>query len=445
MSRYFGTDGIRGIANKELTPELSYRTARALAVVLKDEPSKEILIGKDTRKSGAMLEAAISSGLMSVGFSVKHLGVIPTPGVAYLTKKTKSAAGIVISASHNPGEYNGIKIFNRNGFKLTDEEEIKIESLIERGVPDRPAGYDIGTDFDYEQGIFEYGEFLKEFAENSLSGMRVAIDAGCGALGMLAPYVLRSLGAEVYSVNTVSDGMDINFGTGSTNPSIISELTKQKKADIGLSFDGDGDRVIAVDENGDIIDGDRILAICAISLLEEGKLKKNTLVGTVMTNLGLELYLRERGVKVSRTKVGDRYILEEMLYHGYNFGGEPSGHIIFLDANTTGDGLQTGLFLLKVMKEKKLPLSQLGFSFSKVPQVLVNAKVRNERKTSYLEVEEIRNAIEEIEKRFDGRGRVVIRPSGTEPLVRVMIEADTGEDLQGIAEKLAKLMEEKIG
>lgn len=443
MGKYFGTDGIRGIANEFLTPELAYRTARALGEILGEK--KQIAIGKDTRKSGDMLESAITSGLLSMGCNVNLLGIIPTPGVAYITREFANTAGIMISASHNPGEYNGIKIFDKNGFKLTDEEEERIEELIDTEINFRPIGYGVGIARYDEGAVHRYINSLKTLVSGNLERMKVAIDSGNGAMGMVAPQIFRELGAKVYEINSDYDGMNINLGTGSTNPKVISEFTINNNCDIGLSFDGDGDRLIAVDEKGEIIDGDRIIAIIGEYLYERDLLKKNTVVATVMSNFGLESHLKKMGIDLIRTKVGDRYILEEMLKSGYNFGGEQSGHIIYLDKNTTGDGLQAGLMLIDIMQSHDKKLSELAREMPIVPQVLVNARVKNENKEIYLEIDEIREKISLIEKQFHGKGRVLIRHSGTEPLVRVMIESDTNDDLQGIALELSKLIENKLG
>lgn len=447
MGKYFGTDGIRGVANLELTAELAYKAGRALGFSLKEKEAPKVFVGRDTRRSGTLLEDAFSAGLQTMGVDVWSLGILPTPGVAYLTRMHRASAGVVISASHNPGEYNGIKIFSTDGFKLTDEEEELLERRMDDGVDIHLNGIGefvgVRTHASDVQG--EYLEHLLRLFRTDLSGYKVALDCGSGALYELAPTLFRKLGADVVAVNTDFDGMDINKGTGSTNPEVISKLVLDSGADVGFSFDGDGDRVISVDELGKVMDGDHYLAACGSHLYRESKLNGGAVVGTVMTNMGLDLFFRDLNIEVKKTKVGDRYILEEMRKNGFNFGGEQSGHIIFLDHNTTGDGLAAAAYLMKVMKETGDKMSALNGLMSNVPQVLVNARVKNENKKKFAENEEIAFEIDKIEKKFNGRGRVVIRPSGTEPLVRIMIEANTDEDIYGIATELSKFIEERLG
>ncbi len=447
MSKLFGTDGIRGIANIDLTPELAFKVGRAGAYILSKGNSGKILVGKDTRRSGDMLEAALIAGITSIGLDVVSLGVIPTPAVAYLTRKYEALAGVVISASHNPGEYNGIKFFNNEGLKLPDAVEDEIEDIINNieKLELRSIGLEVGTLFNNNKGSQDYKEYLKTATNIDLTGFRVAMDCGHGALYKIGPELIRELNGEVIVVNNEPDGMNINKKCGSTNPSIIQKLVLDEKADIGISFDGDGDRIIAVDEKGVILDGDHMLAICGTYLKQIGKLKNNMVVGTSMTNMGLDIYLRENGMDIVKTDVGDRYVLEEMLKSDYVLGGEQSGHIIFLDYNTTGDGLATGIHLLEVMKSSKKSLSQLNSIMTNYPQILLNAKVDNSLKYKYMENEEIRIEIERIEKVFHGEGRVVIRPSGTEPLVRVMIEGKEQDEIRKIAEELVMFIEERIG
>lgn len=447
MGKLFGTDGIRGIANKDLTPELALSVGRAMSFVLGKERKGAIVIGKDTRYSGDMLESALEAGIVSMGIDVIKLGVIPTPAIAYLTRKYKALAGIVISASHNPGEYNGIKIFNEKGLKLTDKVEAEIESIILNNIDikNRPIGDNIGNITCSKTGPEEYMEYLEEIVDLDLSGIKIAMDCGNGALYEIGPEMIERLNGEVIAINTDPDGMNINDNCGSTNMNMVQELVKREKADIGISFDGDGDRIIATDEKGNIINGDHILAICAKHLKEEGKLKKDTVVGTVMTNMGLDSYLKGNGMKIVKTQVGDRYILEEMLENGYVLGGEQSGHIIFLDYNTTGDGLATGLKLLKVMKKANKKMSELNNLMRDYPQVLINARVKEELKYRYNENIDIMKEIERVEEIFSGEGRVVIRPSGTEPLVRVMIEAKDDNGIENIAKELALFIEKEIG
>lgn len=447
MSRLFGTDGIRGIANRDLTPELAFKVGRAGGYILSKGKSGKVLVGKDTRRSGDMLEAALIAGITSMGLDVVSLGVIPTPAVAYLTRKYEALAGVVISASHNPGEYNGIKFFDNEGLKLADKVEDEIEDIINNidKLDFRSIGSEIGISFINNNGSKDYKEYLKTTTNIDLTGIRIAMDCGHGALYKIGPELIRELNGEVIVVNDKPDGMNINNKCGSTDPAIIQKLVLDERADIGISFDGDGDRIIAVDEKGVILDGDHILAICGTYLKQMGKLKNNVVVGTSMTNMGLDIYLKENDMDIVKTDVGDRYILEEMLKSDYVLGGEQSGHIIFLDYNTTGDGLATGLHLLEVMKASKQPLSHLNNIMTNYPQILLNAKVDNNLKYKYMENEEIRLEIEKIEDFFHGEGRVVIRPSGTEPLVRVMIEGKEQDEIQRIAKELVTFIEKRIG
>ncbi len=447
MGKLFGTDGIRGIANKDLTPELAFKVGRAGAYVLSKGKKGKILVGKDTRKSGDMLEAAITAGICSTGLDVVSVGIVPTPAVAYLTQKYDALAGVVISASHNPVEYNGIKFFNERGFKLSDEIEDEIERYIlnDEEIPLRPVKEEIGQVIVDDSAYKDYMEHLKSTINNDFSGLKIAVDCGNGAVYKIASEVLKELGAEVVVINDKPNGVNINVQCGSTNPSMIQSLVVESNADIGLSFDGDADRLIAADEKGNIIDGDHILAICGTYLHENQKLKNNTVVGTIMTNIGLDIYLKTKGINIVKTAVGDRYVLEEMLANEYVLGGEQSGHIIFLDYSTTGDGLMTALQLINVMKETGKKASELNSLMTSFPQVLVNAKVKNELKNSYLDDEEIKAEIEKVENMLQGQGRVVIRPSGTEPLVRVMIEGEDMEKIESLAKGLAEFIEKKIG
>lgn len=447
VSRLFGTDGVRGVANEELTPELAYKIGRASAYILSGGKKGKMIVGRDTRKSGNMLEAAIVAGVTSVGIDIVEVGVLPTPAIAFLVRKHNVLGGFVISASHNPGEYNGIKLFDSNGFKLSDDKEIEIEDYIHNPekVKTRAIGYDVGISNIYTEGKSEYKEYLKDILNLDLRGYKIAVDCGNGALYEIAPELFSELNAEVMLINNSPDGMNINDNCGSTNPNLVTQLVIDTKADIGISFDGDGDRIIAADEKGNIINGDHILAVCGTYLKENEKLAKDTVVGTVMTNMGLDKFLEKKDLNIVKTKVGDRYILEEMIREGYNFGGEQSGHIIFLDYNTTGDGLLTGLFLLKVMIEKEKTLSELSNEMKDYPQVLINARVNNAMKNKYMENDIIKKEIEKIEEIFTGQGRVVIRPSGTEPLVRVMIEGENEELIENIAKDLAFKIEENLG
>lgn len=446
MSKLFGTDGIRGIANIELTPELAFKVGRAGAYILSKGKTGKVLVGKDTRASGDMLEAALIAGITSVGLDVISLGIIPTPAVAYLTRKYEAVAGVVISASHNPGEYNGIKFFNSRGLKLADEVEEQIEDVIANSgkLDIRPIGAEIGKKYEDKNGSEEYKEYLKSTINIDLTGLKIAMDCGHGALYKIGPELIRELNGEVMAVNISPNGMNINENCGSTNPKIIQRLVMDEKADIGISFDGDGDRIIAVDDQGVLLNGDDILAICGTHLKEMGKLRNNMVVGTTMTNIGLDLFLKDNGIDIVKTDVGDRYVLEEMLKSNYVLGGEQSGHIIFLDYNTTGDGLATGLHLLEVMRTTKKPISQLNNIMTSYPQILLNAKVDNSVKYKYMENEEIRLEIIRIEEFFHGEGRVVIRPSGTEPLVRVMIEGKEQDEIQRIAKELVDFIESRM-
>ncbi len=446
MSRLFGTDGVRGIANDELTADLAYKLGRAGAFVLTEGAHKpKILVGMDTRISGDMLEAALVSGILSVGAEAICVGVIPTPAIAYLTRKYNADAGVVISASHNPVEYNGIKFFNGQGYKLRDELEDKIQSIIENnldGVPS-PTGAELGRKIVEEAAVEDYVEFAKSTIDSDLKGFKVALDCANGAAYEVAVDTFRQLGAEVVVINNDPDGININKNCGSTHPEELMDYVIRKECDLGLAFDGDADRCLAVDDKGNLIDGDFIIAICAKYLKEKGKLKDNMAVVTVMSNLGLDLAFKNEGISTIKTKVGDRYVLEEMIKDGYVLGGEQSGHIIFLDYNTTGDGLVTGLQLASIVKKSGKTLSELASMMTKLPQVLANAKVPNNMKDIHEKDSEIVEEIKKIEEKLDGCGRVLIRPSGTEPLVRVMLEGKNQEELDQMAHSLAELIEKK--
>jgi phosphoglucosamine mutase len=438
----FGTDGVRGIANEELTAELTYKLGQAGAYVLAGETKHvpRILVGMDTRISGHMLEASLVSGICSVGAKAVCLGVVPTPGVAYLTKLYKADAGIAISASHNPFQFNGIKFFNSKGYKLNDSIEEKIESIVleKNYLFPRPTGGKIGIREEGSNAKWDYAAFLESMFEGSLDGIRIAIDCANGASYEIAPYLFERLGADVSVINNNPDGININDGCGSTHLKSISKFVKESGADIGLAFDGDADRLMAVDEKGNIVDGDRIMAIIAIELKKARKLKGDTIVATVMSNMGLDVMAKKEGINVAKTKVGDRYVLEEMMNSGFSFGGEQSGHIIFLEHSTTGDGILTALKLLMAMKNSGKKISDLARVMEVFPQVLKNAKVNNGEKHKYLQDVEISSMCRKLEKEFNGEGRVLIRPSGTEPLIRVMIE---GKDLNYITRKATELVE----
>lgn len=446
MSRIFGTDGVRGIANKELTAGLAYDLGRAGAYVLTEGTHKpKILVGMDTRISGDMLEGALVSGILSVGAEAVCLGIVPTPAVAYLTRKYGADAGVVISASHNPVEYNGIKFFNSKGYKLSDELEDKIQSVIESGFKDvpLPTGEDVGRKRVEESALEDYINYAKTSIEGNLKGLKVALDCANGASYVSSLRTFREMGAEVVVINNDPDGVNINKNCGSTHPEELMDYVVKKGCDLGLAFDGDADRCLAVDETGNLINGDFIMGICGKYLKDKGKLNKNVVVGTVMSNLGLHIALKNEDIKLISTKVGDRYVLEEMLSENYSLGGEQSGHIIFLDYNTTGDGLITGLMLAAIIKSTGKKLSTLASMMRELPQVLVNAKVPNGKKDIYIKDSEIVDEINKIEAKLDGCGRVLIRPSGTEPLVRVMLEGENQDELDQLAHSLAKLIETK--
>lgn len=444
MARMFGTDGVRGVAGTELTIELATKLGQAGAYVLTKEKSHKptIMVGCDTRISGGMLANALMAGICSVGANAIYVGVSPTPAIAYLTRKHKVDAGVVISASHNPMEFNGIKFFNGEGYKLSDELEDEIEALIRNDMKDIdfPTGAGIGK-IDYRFDIVdEYVEFEKETVPVDLSGLKIVIDCAEGASSYTSVKALKDLGADLIAIHTEPDGTNINADCGSTHMDELKARVVSEKADVGIAFDGDADRMLAVDENGKMVDGDEIMAICGNYLKSKGRLAKDTIVVTVMTNLGFSIMGKEQDINIEKTKVGDRYVLENMKENGYNLGGEQSGHVIFLDDNTTGDGLLSALHLLQVMVDTGKPLSELAKVMEVLPQALVNAKVPNNKKESYMEYSDIAEAIAELEKKFAGEGRVLIRPSGTEPLVRVMIEGKDQKVIDEEAHKLAELI-----
>lgn len=447
MSRMFGTDGVRGIANSELTAELAYNLGRAGAYVLTEGTHKpKILVAKDTRISGDMLEAALVAGILSVGAEAVILGVVPTPAVAHLTREYKADAGVMISASHNPVEYNGIKFFDNKGYKLSDELEDQIQNIIEskfQRVPS-PTGRELGKSSVKVGALSEYIEYALSTINGDLKGLRVALDCANGACYKAAVKAFRALGADVYVINDNPDGNNINENCGSTHPEELMDYVVKKKCHIGFAFDGDADRCLAVDEKGNLINGDYILTICAKYLKDTGQLKDDTLVVTVMSNLGLDIACNGEGIKLVKTKVGDRYVLEEMLKDGFMLGGEQSGHIIFLNHNTTGDGLVTALQVASILKESGKTFSELAGIMEELPQVLVNATVPNDKKNIYLEDEDIIKAIKEVEAKLNGVGRVLIRPSGTEPLVRVMLEGKNQEEIDKMAHDLVNLILSKI-
>ncbi|YCA43858.1 phosphoglucosamine mutase [Bacillus sp. JZ8] len=446
MGKYFGTDGVRGIANSELTPELAFRVGRFGGYVLtKDMERPKVLIGRDTRVSGHMLEGALVAGLLSIGAEVMRLGVISTPGVAYLTKATGAQAGVMISASHNPVQDNGIKFFGSDGFKLSDEQEEEIEALLnstEDTLP-RPTGADLGQVNDYFEGGQKYLQYLKQSVDEDFSDIHVALDCAHGATSSLAAHLFADLEAEISTMGASPNGTNINDGVGSTHPEVLAEFVKEKGADVGLAFDGDGDRLIAVDEKGQIVDGDQIMYICAKYLNEQGMLNEGTVVSTVMSNLGFYKALEEHSVKSVKTAVGDRYVVEEMKKNGYNLGGEQSGHIIFLDYISTGDGMLSAIQLVNIMKVTKKSLSELASEMKKFPQILQNVRVTD--KHNVTSNEKVKNIIEEVEKEMGDNGRVLVRPSGTEPLVRVMVEAPTDKECKEYVDRIVKVVVDEMG
>ena len=445
MARLFGTDGVRGVANEELTPLLAMQLGQAGAYVLTKEKEHKptIMVGCDTRISGDMLANALMAGVCSVGANAVYVGVIPTPAVAYLTRKYKVDAGVVISASHNPVEFNGIKFFDGNGYKLPDEMEDEIEALIRSNMKDVPfpTGSRVGKIKYRTDAREEYINHAVQSVPVDLTGMKVVIDAAEGASFYTSVEAIKDLGAEVIAIHNNPDGTNINANCGSTHMEELQARVVYEKANIGLAFDGDADRLLAVDENGNLVDGDQIMAIVGNHMRNQGKLKKDTIVVTVMTNLGFTLMAKEQNLNIETTKVGDRYVLERMKEIGASLGGEQSGHVIFLDENTTGDGLLSALHLLQVLVDTKKPLSELSQIMTVLPQALVNAKVPNHKKDHYMEYPEIAAAIEKLEAMFAGEGRVLIRPSGTEPKVRVMIEGKDQALIDAEAKKLAELIQ----
>lgn len=448
MGRLFGTDGVRGIANKELTPELAFNLGKAGAYVLKTKNERPIvIIGKDTRISGDMLENALTAGILAVGGNVIKAGVIPTPAVAYLAKYYDADAGIVISASHNTFEYNGIKFFNGEGYKLDDMLEEKIEDIIISNIDvnSHITGDLIGKCLEASENASDlYVKHLLETVDYRLDGKKIALDCANGASYEIAEKVYRALGAETVVMGNKPNGVNINDGCGSTHPEKLGELVKSTGADIGLAFDGDADRLIVVDEKGCVIDGDRVIAICARMLKEQGRLAKNRVTATVMSNIGFHKAMKESDIEVDVTGVGDRYVLEKMLETGCVIGGEQSGHIIFREHTTTGDGVLSSLQFMGAIKDSGKKPSELAAEIEIFPQVLVNAHINNDYKKTYMKDEEVASAIEEIEHQLAGNGRVLIRPSGTEPLVRVMLEGNDKQQIDDLAHELAELIEEKF-
>lgn len=448
MAKYFGTDGVRGVANQDLTPELAFKLGRYGGYVLahnKDKKHPKVLVGRDTRVSGEMLESALIAGLVSIGAEVMRLGVISTPGVAYLTKEMEAELGVMISASHNPVEDNGIKFFGSYGFKLSDAQEEEIEELLNAENPDipRPVGEDIVHYSDYFEGSQKYLSYLKSTVDVDFEGMKIALDGAHGSTSSLAPFLFGDLEADTVTVGCNPDGYNINDQVGSTHPEKLAETVVEKECDFGLAFDGDGDRLIAVDEKGDIIDGDQIMFIIGQEMAKNQELNHNMIVSTVMSNLGFYKALEAEGIQSNKTKVGDRYVVEEMRRGGYNLGGEQSGHIVMMDYNTTGDGLLTGVQLASVIKLTGKKLSELAAQMKKYPQSLVNVKVTDKHRVE--ENVAVQEEMTKVEVDMNGEGRILVRPSGTEPLVRVMVEAATDEKAQAYAERIAKVVEEHMG
>ncbi|MDY6826966.1 MAG: phosphoglucosamine mutase [Bacillota bacterium] len=441
MGKLFGTDGIRGVANRDLTPELAFKIGRIAAWLLGNEvKAPTFIIGRDTRLSGPMLEGALAAGINSAGGAVRLLGIVSTPAVAYLTRELKASAGVVISASHNPIEDNGLKIFNNRGYKLSDALEAEIENIYfeNRDQIPRPEGAELGRSFSDGETLRHYLDYLKT-AGSPLSGFKLVVDCAHGAACRIAGDVLEELGATVKMLHNEPDGCRINVHCGATDTAELQQEVTAFGALAGLAFDGDADRLIAVDEKGCEVDGDAVMSICAINLAAKGQLKKNTLVTTVMSNGGLDILGEKYGFEVIRTAVGDRYVLEKMLAGGYNIGGEQSGHIIFSDYATTGDGLLTALQLLKVMHAEQRPLSELASRLERLPQVLVNQRVTS--KEGWSENKEITSAIKKIEQKLGNHGRVLIRPSGTEPKIRIMLEAPLPQEkLEQYAHSLAEVI-----
>ncbi len=446
MGKYFGTDGVRGVANSELTPELAFRIGRFGGYILtKNMPTPKVIIGRDTRISGHMLEGALVAGLLSIGAEVMRLGVISTPGVAFLTKALGAQAGVMISASHNPVQDNGIKFFGPDGFKLSDEQENEIEQLLdmEEDQLPRPTGANLGQVNDYFEGGQKYLQFLKQTVDEDFTGIHVALDCANGATSSLAPHLFADLEADISTMGVNPDGLNINEGVGSTHPESLAQFVLERKADIGLAFDGDGDRLIAIDENGNIVDGDQIMYICAKYLNERGRLNKQTVVSTVMSNLGFYKAIEANGIKSVQTAVGDRYVMEEMRKNTYNLGGEQSGHIIFLDYITTGDGMLSAIQLVNIMKITRKKLSELASEMDKFPQLLINVKVTD--RSLIDSNQKIQDTIKEVEAEMGENGRLLVRPSGTEPLIRVMAEAKTEELCEYYVNKVVAVVKEELG
>lgn len=448
--KLFGTDGVRGVANIEpMTTEIAMQLGRAAAFVFKDDTSRRhrVVIGKDTRLSGYMIENALVAGICSMGVDVLIVGPLPTPGIAFLTSSMRADAGVVISASHNPYQDNGIKFFSNTGYKLPDDLELKIEDLIINHRLDelRPIADEVGKAYRISDAIGRYVVFLKNtFPKDlDLQGLRIVLDCAHGAGYKVAPAVLTELGAEVIPIGVAPNGTNINEGCGSMHPEVMAEKVREYRADLGIALDGDADRVIFVDENGTEVDGDHIMALCGTELIKTGQLKKKTVVATVMSNMGLDIAMKKAGGKVIRTAVGDRYVVEEMLKGGYNLGGEQSGHMIFLDHNTTGDGILSALQVLSIIQRSGKKLSELAQVMTSLPQVLVNVKVR--KRADLQNIAPIKKVIDEVEAELGDKGRVLVRYSGTEPLLRIMIEGENQDRIDALADQVAAVVREHLG
>lgn len=448
MGRLFGTDGARGVANSELTAELAMNIGRAAAMVLISDEVEHptILIGKDTRLSGDMLEGALIAGLCSVGANVELLGVVPTPAVAYLVGKYNADAGIMISASHNPFEFNGIKIFSSDGCKLPDDLENRIEEIVLDNVVPYALAKDenIGKVTRMEDAVEDYIDHVAKSIGCDLEGMEIALDCSNGSSSRTAEKLFTKLGAKVHMLFDNPDGININKDCGSTHINRLQNYVREHKLCCGLAFDGDADRCLAVDEKGNLVDGDYLIAICAKDMKDRGVLKKNAVVGTVMTNMGFNKFCEANGMTFVSTKVGDRYVLEAMLREGYNIGGEQSGHIIFLDYATTGDGELSGAMILSIMKRTGEKLSTLAKVMERMPQVLINVKVSAEGKLAFYTDKEVKAEIKRVTDILGDRGRILVRVSGTEPLVRVMLEGENLEEIQSLAEESAQVVRERL-
>ena len=449
MGRLFGTDGVRGVANKDLTNDLAMKIGAAAAtVLLREAKSKKptVLIGKDTRASGDMLEAALTAGLCSVGCNVLSIGIVPTPAVAYLVGLYECEAGIMISASHNPCEYNGIKIFQKTGYKLDDAIEEEIEAIILDNAEeiDIKIGGDVGNRLYSKTAVNDYIDHVVSTTDVRFDGLKIALDCANGSASVCAKEIFTRLGAKCIMLSDTPDGTNINDKCGSTHPEELMSFVKDANLDLGLAFDGDADRMLAVDENGCLVDGDKVIAICANKMKQEGSLQKDTAVVTVMSNMGFFKFCDEHGIKCAKTAVGDRYVLERMLKDGYNIGGEQSGHVIFLDYATTGDGELSGVQLVETVVKSGKKLSELASIMKVYPQVLINVKVSAEGKKKYNNDEYIIAAIQKAEMELMGDGRVLVRVSGTEPLVRVMLEGKDVEHIQRLGEEIAQVVKERL-